>query len=99
MKRKIVETLVNHKKEGGTSTKIPNRAMLGFQDCEGIGGTPNEIFPLVIISMVIHFDVSQTLIEGESSCDIMYYELFESMGLNRGNLWSYDGSELQDLTT
>lgn len=69
-----------HKKDEGTSTKISDRLMLVFWDSEKIGGIPNDIFPLVITSIVGHFDMSLILIDGGSSSDIMYSELFEKMG-------------------
>lgn len=58
MKRKIVEILVVHKKDGGMSTKIADKLMLEFYDCDKNGGTLNEIFPLVITVTVGDFDVS-----------------------------------------
>lgn len=42
--------------------------------------------------MVEHFDVSRILIDKGSSWDIMYYELFEKIGLKREILWLYEGS-------
>lgn len=64
--------------------------MLGLWDSKTVRGTSNKIFPLVIIDMVGQFNVSQILINDSSSCNIMYSELFEKMGLERGSLWSYE---------
>lgn len=80
MKRKIVEILIAHNKDGGMSTKTPDRPMLGFTDYEKVEEIPNEIFQLMITTMIRHFDVFQILIDGGSSCDIMYKKL---MGVQR----------------
>lgn len=94
MKRKIAEMMVVYHKEGNTSTKIPDRPMLGFWDLENFGGIPNESFPIVIIATIGKFDISQILTDGGSSYDIMYSELFEKMNLNRSNLLPYECSYL-----
>lgn len=52
-------------------------------------------FPLVITTTIRQFDVSQILIVGGSSCDIMYSKLFKKMNLERGNLLPCEGSNLQ----
>lgn len=70
IKRKTAEMMDVHKKEGCTLAKNPNKLMFSFWDSEKVGGTPNDIFPLVITSMVDHFDISWILIDGGSSCDI-----------------------------
>lgn len=79
MKRKIAELMVVNKKDISTSSKGPERSILGFLDSENIGGIPNDIFPLVITTTVSHFDVSQILTDGGSFCDIMYSKLFEKV--------------------
>lgn len=50
--------------------------------------------PLVITSTIESFDVSQILINSGSSCDIMYFYLFEKMVIERGSLQKYKGSNL-----
>lgn len=50
---------------------------------------------MVIYTTITRFDISHILIDGGSSCDIMYLELFEKMGLKKKNLWSYEGFDLQ----
>lgn len=55
MKRNIIEMMVVHKNNGDTSTKNPNQSMLWFWDSGKIGGTPNKIFSLVIISRIETF--------------------------------------------
>lgn len=44
------------------------------------------IVSLVITSIIMHFDVSKSLIDGGSSCDMMYFEMFEKIVLDRGKL-------------
>lgn len=58
MKRKNVELIVVHKKEDGTSNNTPYKQILEFLDCEKVEGNHNKIFPLVISTMVGHFDMS-----------------------------------------
>lgn len=74
MKSKIVKMIV-YCKESNMLAKFPDRPMLGFLDSEKIGGIPNKLFPLVIIATVGKFDISQIIINGGSSCHIMYSEL------------------------
>lgn len=69
--------------------------MLGFWDIEKVRGTSNEIFSLVIIAMIGIFNISGILIDSDNSCNILYFELLEKMGLERGSLWSLKGSDLQ----
>lgn len=90
MKRKITEMLFVHKKDGSTLVKTHDKVMLGFWNSKKVGGIPNEIFPLLITTIVEQFDISQILIDGGNSCDITYSRLFEKMGLE-----PYEGSYLQ----
>lgn len=60
-----------------------------------LGEFLNDIFPLVITTIVGHFDLSQILTNGGRSCDIMYSNMFKKIGLNKENLWPYEGSYLQ----
>ena len=69
--------------------------MLGFYDSKNIGGVPNKLFPLVVATTIGKFDVSRILIDGGSSCNILYSSLFEKMGLDRKSLIAYDGLNLQ----
>ncbi|MCH81098.1 hypothetical protein A2U01_0001877 [Trifolium medium] len=71
------------------------RAVLGFDDHGYPGGVPNEIFPLIIIATMAHHDVSRILIDQGSSCDVMYRELFQKLGLRRDCLCPYEGTDLQ----
>ncbi|MCI09265.1 hypothetical protein A2U01_0030349, partial [Trifolium medium] len=92
-KRKIAEmcsvrTNTPNNKEGG-------RPMIGFNDDEYLGDNPNEIFPLIIIATMACHDVSSVLIDQGSSCNVMYQELFERLGLKKKNLHSYEGTDLQ----
>lgn len=57
----------------------------------------NKIFSLVMITTIVNFDVSRVLINGGSSCNIMYSNLFDKMGLEKEKLWPYEGSILQDF--
>lgn len=43
-----------------------------FYNNEKIGGIPNKTSPLVITTKIANFYVSQVLIDGRSSYDIMY---------------------------
>lgn len=95
MKRKIVEQMYVNKKGRSTSTKGPKRPMLEFLDSEKAGGIPNYFFPLVITATISDFDVSQILIDGGNSCDIIYSELFEKIGLNKENSRTNEGSDLK----
>lgn len=72
MKRNSFESMVSHKKHRRFLAKTLDKLMLGFWDSEKFGGNLNDILPLVIITMVDHFDVSHILISNDSSCDIMY---------------------------
>lgn len=83
------------KKEGITSFTNPKRLILGFRDSDKVTGISNEIFLLVIITNIANFDVSRVLIEGGSSCDIMYVDLFEKIGSKKENLFSHEGSYLK----
>lgn len=76
MKRKNIEMLAIHKKDGGASMKTLNRSMLVFRDSEKVRGTLKKIFPLAIKTMIRHFDVSRVSINGGSSCYIMYSKFF-----------------------
>lgn len=51
--------------------------MLGFRDSKKVGGISNELFMLVITSIIGQFDVSQILIDGGSLYDILYSLVFE----------------------
>lgn len=64
--------------------------MLGFQDSEKVGGVPNKIFSLVIASTIESFGVYRVLIHDGKSCDIIYSELFEKVGFERGSMWPYE---------
>lgn len=50
--------LTINKKCVGTSIKIHDWKILGFRNLEKVGGTQNEILPLVIIATIVEFDVS-----------------------------------------
>jgi hypothetical protein len=71
------------------------RPMLGFTDDEMLNNKPNEMFPLIIMATLDNFDVSRILVDEGSSCDIMYQDLFEKMGLKKESLAPYEGSDLQ----
>ncbi|MCI72293.1 hypothetical protein A2U01_0093556, partial [Trifolium medium] len=57
-----------------SGSKEKGRSMLCFNDDEYPGGTPNEIFPLIVIATLAYHDVSRILIDQGSSCDVMYQE-------------------------
>jgi hypothetical protein len=59
------------------------------------GGTPNEIFPLIVIATMAHHDVSRVLIDQGSLCEVMYQELFQKLGLKKENLCPFEGTDLQ----
>lgn len=86
IKRNIVELMVVNKKGGRTSNKSLDRPTLGLWDNEKVRGVSYDIFLLVIISTIDHFNVSQILIGGDDSCDIMCSELFEKVSLKKENL-------------
>ncbi|MCH90267.1 hypothetical protein A2U01_0011180, partial [Trifolium medium] len=83
-----VKTDTANPKKGG-------RLVLGFNDDEYPGGTPNEIFPLIVIATMAHHDVSRILIDQGSSCDVMYQELLEKLGMKKEDLSSNEGTDLQ----
>lgn len=85
----------NNKDKGSTLTANPEMTILEFWESEKIRGIPNENFPLVITTTIANFDVSKILVNGGSSCGIMYSDLFENIGLKRGKLYPYEGSGLQ----
>lgn len=52
-------------------------SILKFSDNDKVGGVSNEINSLVITITIISIGVSQVLIYGGGSCDIMYsYHFF-----------------------
>ncbi|MCI06415.1 hypothetical protein A2U01_0027474, partial [Trifolium medium] len=75
--------------------KHSDRPVLGFSDDEYVGGTPNEIFLVIIMATMVNHNVSKVLIDEGSSCDIMYEELFTKLGLKRNNLTPYTETDLQ----
>lgn len=79
--------MVVHRKDSSTSSKIPDRPMLGFRNSEKVEGIPNKISPLVITVTVRQFYIHQILTECSSSYDIMYSKLFKKMGFDRGRMW------------
>lgn len=52
------KVMVVNKKGINILTKGSKRSMLDFWVSEKIGETQNDVFPLVITSMIDHFDVS-----------------------------------------
>lgn len=82
-------------KEGNTSAKNLDRHMLGFKYLEKIRGIRMEIYPLVIITKTRKFYVSQILIDGDISCDILYSEFFQNMNLDQSKLPTHKGLYLQ----
>lgn len=42
--------MIVYKNEGGLSSNILDRPMLGFWDTEKVGGISNELFPLLIMT-------------------------------------------------
>lgn len=68
--------------------------MLIFQDSQKVGGIPNKIFTLVIIATIGQLCIFRILIDGNNSYDIIYLELFENVGFERGSLWSFVGSNI-----
>lgn len=71
-KRNIVDLMSINKKEGSTSTKSPEIHILRFQDMKKVDGFPNKLFPMDPTAAISHFDVSKILIDGGSSCRIIY---------------------------
>lgn len=69
--------------------------MLGFCDFEKVEGIYNELFPMVIMTIIGYLDVSGVFIYGGISRDILYSSLFKNMGLDTGCLIPYDDSYLQ----
>lgn len=69
--------------------------MLGFWDSEKVRRILNKIFLLVITAMIGHFDVFRILIDGSSSCDMMYSKVCEKMSWDKEKLWPYEGFDLQ----
>lgn len=69
--------------------------MLGLQGSKKVGNIPNEIFPLVIIATVRNFDVSNILIDGGNSYNIIYSELLERIRVDRNGLLPYEDPDLQ----
>ena len=45
--------------------------------------------------MIANFEVSRVLIDGDSSCDIVYSDLFEKIKLKKEKLWPYEWLNLQ----
>lgn len=81
--RKNMEMMAIYHKEGNTYAKNLDHHMLGFRDLKKIRGIWMEIYPLVIITKTRKFYVSQILIDGDISCDILYSEFFQNMNLDR----------------
>lgn len=78
--------MVVTKGEGETSIKNLEKPILWFLDCEKVEGISTDIFPLVITTAMSNYDVSWILLEGGNSCDIMFTELFEKLGLKKEKL-------------
>lgn len=91
IKRKIVELMVVSIKKGSTLSTNPKRPFLEFRDNEKVRGISSKIFHLVIIVTISNFYVSRVLNDIGNSCDIMYVDLFEIMGLKKEKLLSYEG--------
>lgn len=82
---------------GSTSSTDLERSVLGFRDNDQVRVVLNEIFLLVITTTIINFGVSQFLIDNGSSCNIMYDDIFERIGLKKQKLLPYEVSDLQSF--
>lgn len=83
------------KKEGMTSEGRSKSPILESYDSEKVGDISNEIFHFMIRENMANFDVSRILIDGWSSCNIMYTEVFEKPGMKREIFSPYMRSNLQ----
>lgn len=79
--RKIEKLMVVHKKDESTSSKTLDGPRLRYWDSEKVVEIPNDIFLIVITSMVSHLDVFEILIDRDTLCNIISYEMFKKMGL------------------
>lgn len=71
--------------------------MISFQDSKKVESIVDELFPLVIITTIGQLNASRVLIDGGSSCEIIYLSLFEKMYLDRGGLIPYKGLDMQEF--
>lgn len=79
IKRIIVELMAHSKEDGEVFEPNTKRPIPRFRDSEKVSGIPNEGFPLIITATIANFDMSRILINGQSSCNIMYKELYEKL--------------------
>lgn len=99
MKRNTFEFMVVSKKEGNNLTKGSEGLVLKFYNNDKIWGISKDIFPFVITSTISSFDVFRVFIDGGSSYDIMYSDIFENIELKKDKLWPYEGSDYILSTT
>lgn len=78
--------MVISKSNGNTSTVGKERPVLEFCNSKKVRGIPYKHFSLVITAIIANFDVFRILIDGGNSCDIIYANLFEKIGLEKGKL-------------
>lgn len=57
-------------------------------------GVPNMTLPLVVTATVVNHSVSKILIDDGSSYVIMYFSIFDKLGLWERNLMPYEVGDL-----
>lgn len=67
-----------------TLTQIERREedkpLVEFQGHYKVNGFPNVTLPLVVTATIENHDVSRILVDGGSSCDVMYLKIFMTLG-------------------
>lgn len=64
------------------------RLILGFLDKEKVDGSSNAILPLIITIIIANQYVFGVLVDDESSCDLIYFEILARLGLRLQDLKS-----------
>lgn len=80
-KRAIKRQTTKSKLESKRKELKNEKPILGFRVRKKVDNIPNEVFSLVILTIIANCKVSRIFINAGSSCDIMYYNLFERLGL------------------
>lgn len=94
-KRRIIKLIAVSKKGEVIYEWKPERPVFGICENENVGGILNEIFPILIMEIMVNLYMSRILIDGEISCEIMYAKIFEKLGLKREKFSPYEGYDIQ----
>lgn len=94
MNKKIFELVFVSKKEGNSSIRVLERPIIIFCDSEKVED-PKQDLPMVIPTIILNFYVSWDPIDGGSSFNIMYSNIFKNVELKKEKWWPYEISDMQ----